>query len=174
MISSGDSGSGYAEDNQCQGPAGAGQKGVGIAGTVLKTMAVEEVGQCCFEAGEMKAEVRSFPPPVAQRRPYSIALSIKTPCNYHNPGSSAAEVRTTRRAGPSFPTQRSRMPRPRSRRRAASRRGAARASSSRTRCSTTSPSARTRSPVSSRRAVSLPLSYSPVQFPHANDSVRGN
>ena len=31
-------------------------------------------------------EARSFPPPVAQRWPYSIALSLQPPCNYQSPG----------------------------------------------------------------------------------------
>ena len=41
----------------------------------------------------------SFPPPVAQRRPYSIALPTQPPWNYHIPGNSAAEVRTARSSG---------------------------------------------------------------------------
>jgi hypothetical protein len=41
--------------------------------------------------------VRSFPPPVAQWRPDSIALPIQPPCDFHGPGNYAAEVRTARR-----------------------------------------------------------------------------
>ena len=45
MISSGDSGSGYAsDDSTCEGKNGGGTAGVGIDGTVIKTQQVEEVG----------------------------------------------------------------------------------------------------------------------------------
>jgi hypothetical protein len=42
--------------------------------------------------------VRSFPPTAIHRWPYSIALPIRPPCNYHSSGISAAEVRTARRS----------------------------------------------------------------------------
>ena len=44
MISSGDSGSGYAAPNMCEKP---GAKGVGISGTVLSSMEAQEMQQCC-------------------------------------------------------------------------------------------------------------------------------
>jgi hypothetical protein len=51
MISSGDSGSGYsAQNTQCMGAAGQGQKGVGIDGTVLRRFEARESMQCCEEA----------------------------------------------------------------------------------------------------------------------------
>jgi hypothetical protein len=45
------------------------------------------------------AAVRSFPSPVAQRWPYSIALPIQTICDDHRCGRSAAEASAVRRAG---------------------------------------------------------------------------
>jgi subtilase family serine protease len=61
MISSGDSGSGYsANDQHCQADHGA--KGVGIAGDVIRQINVEEVGQCCEEADQMKALGWTFVP----------------------------------------------------------------------------------------------------------------
>ena len=64
MISSGDSGSGYAPPNQCMMMPGGhlGQKGVGIDGDVLRMMKVEEVGECCEEAGQAKAAGWTFVP----------------------------------------------------------------------------------------------------------------
>jgi hypothetical protein len=42
--------------------------------------------------------VRSFPPPVAQRQPYTSALPTQLPPNSHTRGSSTAEVRRINRA----------------------------------------------------------------------------
>jgi hypothetical protein len=39
-----------------------GQKGVGISGTVLRSLEAEEVGQCCEEAGQMHAKGWTFVP----------------------------------------------------------------------------------------------------------------
>jgi hypothetical protein len=47
---------------------------------------------------EHPAQVRSFPPPVTPRRPYSIELPIQTPYNDHIPGDYAADGRTVRRS----------------------------------------------------------------------------
>merc|ERR1719162_183281 len=61
MISSGDSGSGYtADDQHCQMDHGA--KGVGISGDVIRSIDVEEVGQCCEEGDQMKAAGWTFVP----------------------------------------------------------------------------------------------------------------
>jgi len=59
MISSGDSGSGYAAPNMCEKP---GAKGVGISGTVLSSMEAQEMQQCCEEASQHKAAGWSFVP----------------------------------------------------------------------------------------------------------------
>ena len=45
----------------------------------------------------LRMEVRSFPPPVTQRRLCSIALPIQPHYNSRSSGSPAAEVRTVRR-----------------------------------------------------------------------------
>lgn len=60
MISSGDSGSGYTSNSQCG--MNPGQKGVGITGTVLRSLEAEEVGECCEEAGQMHAKGWTFVP----------------------------------------------------------------------------------------------------------------
>ena len=60
MISSGDSGSGYSTADQCETEQGA--KGVGIVGTAMRQMNVEEVGQCCEEAKQLNASGWTFVP----------------------------------------------------------------------------------------------------------------
>ena len=55
MISSGDSGSGYTEPRACdatQPGQHLGAKGVGIKGTVERTIGVQEEGMCCQEAAQ--------------------------------------------------------------------------------------------------------------------------
>jgi len=61
MISSGDSGSGYADDRGgCDGNLGS--KGVGIEGTGAQTTEVQEAEQCCEQAAEAKAKGWTFVP----------------------------------------------------------------------------------------------------------------
>ena len=61
MVSSGDSGSGYSSsDSHCETDHGA--EGVGIAGTAVRQIDVDEVGQCCEEADRMKSKGWTFVP----------------------------------------------------------------------------------------------------------------
>jgi hypothetical protein len=67
------------------------------------------VGGLCFDVlepaedpvagGLAGEEVRSFPPPVAQRRPYSIACAMHSRCSSRSPGHYTAEVRAARQLG---------------------------------------------------------------------------
>jgi hypothetical protein len=49
------------------------------------------------EVGTVARRCVPFLPPAAQLRPYSIALPMQLPCNYHRLGNSTAEARTSRR-----------------------------------------------------------------------------
>lgn len=67
MISSGDSGSGYAsDDGTCQQPEGGASKGIGIDGAIASTQVAQEIGQCCEMAQQAKAKGWSFVPHAAQ------------------------------------------------------------------------------------------------------------
>jgi len=58
MISSGDSGSGYAPNDPCEGQPG--EKGVGIDGTLIKSMTVNGYDECCEEASQSGAKGWQF------------------------------------------------------------------------------------------------------------------
>lgn len=91
MISSGDSGSGYAPNDPCEG--GMGEKGTGIDGTLLKSMTVNGYDECCEEASQAGAKGWQFSEWAAEP-----AVAVKVTSTQVTPDVSAPVAVSTEKA----------------------------------------------------------------------------